>query len=349
MGAISSHKLHNAGSNSWLDRRTLVAFFFGIIVFGQTTPLRAQSQADSVAFSVEWVETLSSASAKKPGLIDRVVRMVFGHHEYELIRPVGVYVPTPDSVWILDQGSGTVSLLERTSGRFRPLSAGPEGIYPSLVGISGLGSQGILFSDSQHGKVFIRRKGTNHTELLNKDRSFSRPTGVAYLPSTGHIWVAETGAHRLVEMDREGQLIKTVGRRGTAPGEFNFPTSLWIDSQGHILVVDAMNFRIQILDEDGNVRSVFGQPGDASGFMARPKGIAADSYGHIYVVDALFNTVQVFDQKGVFLTNFGSQGRDNGLFWLPSGIYIDASDRIYVADSYNKRIQVFELKREKRP
>jgi len=139
-------------------------------------------------------------------------------------------------------------------------------------------------------------------------------------------------------------VLQTIGRRGTGPGEFNYPTALTL-SRGQLYVVDAMNFRIQALTPDGQFVRSFGQLGNRTGTMNRPKGIAADSDGHLYVVDALFETVQVFDPEGRLLYYFGATGRGPGEFVLPAGIYIGPRDTIYVADSYNRRVQVFRYRR----
>ena len=173
--------------------------------------------------------------------------------------------------------------------------------------------------------------------------ALDQPTGIACNRTSGDVWVVETGAHQLLHFNSQGQLIARIGERGPGPGQFNFPTFIWIDQEGRIYLVDSMNSRIQLLDPAGAYLGSFGEPGDATGYMARPKGIATDSRGHIYVADALFHAVQIFDRQGNFLYSFGSQGQGTGEFWMPAGLYIDQQDHIYVADSYNGRVQMFEL------
>jgi len=86
--------------------------------------------------------------------------------------------------------------------------------------------------------------------------------------------MGETGAHRISVLNRKGEIIKRTGSRGNGPGEFNFPTFIWIDKLGNAYVVDSMNFRIQIFNKNGEFVSAFGEIGDATGYFARPKGIA---------------------------------------------------------------------------
>jgi len=130
--------------------------------------------------------------------------------------------------------------------------------------------------------------------------------------------------------------------RGSAPGEFRFPSFATLDNNGRLYVTDQMNFRVQVFDAEGNFLNEFGKAGNVPGTFARPKGVALDSEGHIYVADAAFNNVQIFDAEGQILLAFGGMGFGEGELRLPTGIYLDGHDRIYVVDKLNSRIQAYE-------
>jgi len=51
--------------------------------------------------------------------------------------------------------------------------------------------------------------------------------------------------------DREGQLLYTFGGRGTALGQFQLPTGLFIDQNDRVYVADSYNHRIQIFQYHG--------------------------------------------------------------------------------------------------
>jgi DNA-binding beta-propeller fold protein YncE len=294
-----------------------------------------------ISFTAQYPPTTGRSTKKKTG--GTFADVVFGKDEAsQMTKPVAVWALTPDTLWVLDQGNGIIFRIKKKKSEIRHIKDKQYKSFSSLVGIcSGPGNR-LLFTDSYLNKVFVMVPGKKGMEPLNDSLSLDRPTGIAFSPATGEIWVAETNAHRIAILDGQGNLLRTIGHRGTGPGEFNFPTSVWIDPAGKVYVVDAMNFRIQIFSGDGRPEGMFGSLGDATGYFARPKGIATDSHGNIYVADALFNTVQIFDTSGRFLYNFGEQGQGEGQFWMPSGIYIDANDNIYVADMYNARIQVFQ-------
>lgn len=273
----------------------------------------------------------------------KINELLFGKKSPELAKPISLIADSPESFWVLDQGKRSVLSVNKKVGDIPHFLNKKNIDFPSLVGICEISPGEILFTDSYLNKIFHLSTDRKELIALNDTIRFDKPTGIAYNKITKQIWVAETDAHRILVLNEKGEIIKKIGKRGNNPGEFNFPTFIWIDQFGIIYVVDAMNFRVQTFNKDGEFLSLFGEIGDATGYLSRPKGIATDSYGNIYIVDALFHVVQIFDKSGKFLYKFGGQGHENGQFWLPVGIYIDDKDYIYIADSYNSRIQIFKL------
>jgi len=303
------------------------------------TSLGAQSAGE---YSISWIgQYPPGENGEKTSFGERMSALVFGQKPQEVIKPFGIVAASPQEFLVLDQGAGTVFECVDGKGEVLKSMRKADREFPSLVGICQIPGGDLLLTDSRMNQVF--RISDGGLSRLSDSFSFSQPTGIAYSSRTGEVWVVETVAHRVVVLNRQGELIKTIGERGSEPGTFNFPTFIWIDQQGQVYIVDSMNFRVQAFDHQGNFLFSFGEIGDATGTMARPKGIATDSRGNIYVADALFHVVQIFDREGNYLYNFGGQGQEAGEFWMPAGICIDEQDFIYVADSYNARIQVFQL------
>jgi DNA-binding beta-propeller fold protein YncE len=294
---------------------------------------------------VRWVKQWPSPDKKQhPRTFKSRFNAIFlGKKTPDLTRPVSLVACYPEDIWILDQGAGAVFHLQGEVGDIPHFIQKPKFDFSSLVGICTTASSGILFTDSHANKIYRISPDKKKLQELNDSLLLHQPTGIAWSAMTKEIWVVETNEHRITALNEQGEIVKTIGSRGSGPGEFNYPTHIWIGRTGLVYIVDAMNFRVQVMKTSGEVVSVFGQAGDASGYFARPKGIASDSHGNIYIADALFHVVQVFDLQGNFLYRFGSQGHGEGEFWMPSGIFIDDADCIYVADCYNSRIQLFQL------
>lgn len=222
--------------------------------------------------------------------------------------------------------------------------------------VSGFGEErfavpvGVAWAD---GRLFVTDAGRREVIELDTDgrfvRSFGRdtlrrPVGITYSSARRHLYVVDGDEHQVKVFDLTGVMTKSLGRRGTMPGEFNFPSHICAAGD-RLLVADSGNFRVQLLNLDGESLKVIGKKGDGAGDFALPKGVAFDSEGHIYVIDAQFENIQIFDSNGQLLMAFGEEGGGIGAFSLPAGLMIDDMNRIWAADSGNRRIQVFSYLR----
>jgi hypothetical protein len=111
---------------------------------------------------------------------------------------------------------------------------------------------------------------------------FNAPSAVV-VASNGDIFVADghggnTNA-RVVKFAKDGKFIKTWGKKGAGPGEFDIPHAIAMDSQARLFVGDRQNNRIQIFDQDGNFLDQWMQ-------FSRPSGIFIDKSDNIYVADS---------------------------------------------------------------
>ena len=318
------------------------SWIIGLITW-LTFPAALPGQQEE-GFKISWIDQFPAGEeAVRKSLGERISAIVLGPQPLALIKPFGVVANHPEECWILDQGAGTIVHVNRGKGNIIRSMHRANQDFPSLVGLSLLPGGELFFSDSKLNQVY--RVDEEKTRLFSDSVILRQPTGIAFHPGKEELWVVETAAHRIAVFNRSGVLLKRIGSRGTGPGQFNYPTFIWIDREGRIYVVDSMNFRIQMLDPEGVWMTSFGKQGDGSGDLARPKGVATDSHGNIYITDALFHVVQIFNPEGEFLDSFGGQGQGQGEFWMPAGIYIDEADHIFVADSYNSRVQVFKLEK----
>ena len=170
-----------------------------------------------------------------------------------IVSPHKITVDQDGNVWIADNGAAP--------GRgHQVLKFNPSGEL-----IMTLGTAGMAGDDLDH---------------------FDAPTEVAIAPN-GDIYVAdghsgggtEVGNARIMKFDSRGRFIKTWGRKGMGPGEFDEIHSLELDSQGRLFVADRQNNRIQIFDGNGNFIDQWFQFG-------RPSGIHIDANDVLYVADS---------------------------------------------------------------
>lgn len=324
--------------------------FIFILLMSYCPMLHSQGVADSETDAVfkdgiiRWVAQYpADKKEKRTGFFRKLEEIVFGQRQQLIVKPVCAISDKQEKLWILSQANGKIVSIGEDKTPVLPGQLKKDIVFPSLVSACLLPGKGLLFTDSSLDKVYFMSENKDEISDFCKQHSLNQPTGIACSPATDEIWIAETASHIISVFNSDGEFIKSIGKRGSEDGEFNFPTHICIDKNGSAYIVDAMNFRIQIFNSSGEWISSFGEAGDASGSLARPKGIAVDSYGNIYVVDALFNNIQIFSGSGELLYYFGSQGNEKGEFWMPAGIFIDENNYIYVSDSFNNRVQVFQL------
>lgn len=276
------------------------------------------------------------------GLLGMLSEVATGKEDNSMVLPMAVVENGLKQIFVADPGVKAIHRFDRKKGRYKSIKrVGGKG-FVSPVGLAVDKEGNVYIADSELAKVFVIAVGDDEAAPLALEEDFVRPTGIAVDGETGWIYVVDTGLHGISVFRSDNTLLRKFGRRGTAEGEFNFPTYIWQNRDGQLLVTDSLNFRIQRFDRHGRFIGQFGSPGNAMGDLSRPKGVAEDRHGHVYVVDSLFHNVQLFDESGSLLMNFGIQGSEPGEFWLPVGIFIGADDVIYLCDSYNQRVQIFQ-------
>lgn len=129
------------------------------------------------------------------------------------------------------------------------------------------------------------------------ERLFGDCFGVA-VNSKGEIYIADTGRHRIVKLNKEGKLLTQWGKFGAGPGQFWLPLGIDVDQEGFVYVADSNNHRVQKFTADGIFITEFGDFGPDAGEFNFPIGLAVTSNGNtIYVADTFNHRVQVFTRN----------------------------------------------------
>jgi len=142
-----------------------------------------------------------------------------------------------------------------------------------VLGMSARNATGVVMGQevlklSPNGQVLMTlgREGVSG----NGPDTFDRPTGVAIAPN-GDIFVTDghlPNAHnngRVMKFSKDGKFIKSWGKRGAAPGDFDEPHDIFLGgSQNRIYVADRRNQRIQVFDQDGKFIAAWKQFGEPS-------------------------------------------------------------------------------------
>ena len=147
--------------------------------------------------------------------------------------------------------------------------------------------------------------------------------------------------YRVVILNKEGELIKSFGSRGSEDGQFFEPYGVEVDEEGRIIVCDTYNHRIEVFDNDGSFLCSFGSQGSSEGQFKEPKRVVVDRDGNIVISDYGNHRIQVMDIEGNFIRCFGTFGSGDSQLDRPVSVDVDGEGRIVVCDG-NGRVSVFE-------
>jgi len=235
-----------------------------------------------------------------------------------------------------------------TRSIFRIGRSSGDGALTKPTGVALDGNGLIYVADTTGRMVKVYEPNTHYLMTIGGPDLFVRPTDVAVNEDGTRIYVVDAGgvesnSHQIQMFNEEGVLLKTIGARGGADGEFNLPTQAAVNAQGELFVLDAGNFRVQVFTAEGEYLRSWGKVGRNTGDFSRPRGLAIDAEGLIYVTDTAYGNFQVFRDDGQLMLAVGKSGADlPGEYSLPAGIAADEMGWVYILDQRYNKLEVIE-------
>ncbi|MGQ9843860.1 MAG: VWA domain-containing protein [Spirochaetota bacterium] len=136
---------------------------------------------------------------------------------------------------------------------------------------------------------------------------------------SGLLAVSDFANDKVLVINSDGKVIKTIGTTGNAEGQFNGPEGVSFGGDSSLYIVDSGNHRVQKFGLDGRFILTFGQYGEYEGQLNKPTDVAVRNE-NVYVTDTNNRRIAVFDDSGNFVENMIPTE-----FALPRGIYIQGS------------------------
>lgn len=238
------------------------------------------------------------------------------------VWPHGLHVDRDGNAWVADA---------------RAPNAKDRQAYPNE---QKKGSVVVKFSPNGNVLMTIGTPGV----VGNPPNALTDPTHAITDPATGDVYVAESHTDvedpnlvgRISVFDRNGRYLRTIGRTGTAPGEFRTPHTLAWDSQGRLIVADRHNHRVQILTKEGKYITEYKE-------FSRVSGIAVDRNDILYAADSESDArrhpgwlkgIRIGSLKDGKVTMFIPPHMTNAPEGaMGEGIAVDAADNIYTAEA----------------
>jgi hypothetical protein len=167
-----------------------------------------------------------------------------------------------------------------------------------------------------------------------RDNLFNRPTDIAW-DASGNSFISDGyGNSRVAKVDKDGNWIKSWGKRGTEPGEFHTPHSIAIDASGKVYVGDRENRRIQVFDGDGTFLKQWTNAGAPWAICITPGPRQV-----LYSSDSVPGRIYKMDLDGNVLGVFGKAGKRLGQFGWVHELACPAENTLYAGEILNWRVQ----------
>lgn len=154
------------------------------------------------------------------------------------------------------------------------------------------------------------------------------------------MFIADTEAHRVLVLDRDGKTVLKWGTKGDKLGQFKLPLGIAVDEQGRVYVSDTGNGRIQVFDGEGKFIRSIGSKGSGLKQFSSPAGMAV-ARGLVYVADTGNSRVQILTTEGIFVSEITVKTKKDEMK-EPIDVAVDPQNRIYVLDSDDNKVRVFD-------
>jgi sugar lactone lactonase YvrE len=184
-----------------------------------------------------------------------------------------------------------------------------------------------------------------HGLRLPPSVTMGAPSGVE-ITTEGHLIVFNRGAFPLLEFDRDGAFVRSMGE-----GLYVRPHGFRLDPQGNLWTTDVNGHTVIKMNRQGEVLLTLGVKGqagewnDGSRLLNEPTDVAFGAAAEVFVLQGHGRgepRVLKFDKGGRLMKSWGGQGTGPGQFDTSHSIIVDATGLVYVADRQNRRIQIFD-------
>jgi sugar lactone lactonase YvrE len=223
----------------------------------------------------------------------------------------------------------------------------PEGTTMGAPAATAFDSKGHLWVLNR-GPVALMEFEPNGKFIRAFGEGLFRRTHGLRIDRDDNLWVTDVGAHIVVKLSPQGQVLLTLGTKGQAgvwdeasqARLFNEPNDVAIGRNGDVFVVQGHTAgkgdpRVLKFDKDGKFLKSWGGQGTEPGKFTVAHGIAVDAKGLLWTTDRENQRIQIFDQDGKFVRELKYAG-------LPCSIAI-GKQNVYMVNGFAGQLLKLDL------
>lgn len=136
-----------------------------------------------------------------------------------------------------------------------------------------------------------------------------------FITDNDEIYIADTGNHRIVHLDPDGELIQIIDLPGNS---LKSPEGVFVDKKGTIYIADTGNKRIVLVDPNGNFVRDYGLPESnyiPKAYQFEPFNLVVDRRGFMYIASkGSYQGLMLVDPDGDFHGFFGTNSTESTIF-----------------------------------
>ena len=261
-----------------------------------------------------------------------------------------VRVDKEDNIWAVDKGSDMI------------VKFNPNGRVQMVFGRK---------SEASDAEAHAHERNKNPPEP-HVDGRFRQPSDVTW-DSSGNIYISDGYVNsRVAKISKDGDWMKSWGKKGKGPGDFDLLHTIASDNQNNIYVGDRNNRRIQVFDTEGNLKNTIKidvpPPADAQPAIGNTPNLTnyLESGGSqtpgapwaicitpgpnqvMYVSDSFPGRLYKLSLDGKVLGYMGKSGKQLKQFGWIHGIACPSENEVYVAEILTWRVQKLLIRGDQR-
>ena len=255
-----------------------------------------------------------------------------GQDLYGFLFAHAVRVDKEDNIWAVDEGTNMVIKFDPNGKVLMTIGRRPE----AVEGLEAGPPPGTPPPNAQ-------------------PYALGRPTDIGW-DAQGNIFISDGYTNsRVVKYDKFGKFIKSVGSRGTAPGQMNTPHGLQVDAKGNVYVADRGNARIQVFDNNLILRAIYDHVGNPWTLCITPGPhqylYSSNSYPDSNPAAARDITGEVYKMEldGTVVGKFGKAGKQLKEFSTIHGLDCRNENELWVSEITAWRAQKIILHPQQAP